>query len=247
MCERYTIRVGPGLSFVAYKLNAELFVPSDGLYSVFQFDTQPGFRGFLSRSKIATVENEDLKAELGMKGNVRFLSGDSVKQLIKLRLASANLETALADYKNAVAGVAVDLVPLVAQGAPPPVLALPPIPVQADATALVIPRLTLPHGDSWWESDDFLVGKKFAFPEFDHGADLKDDFEAFRAYWSAKDSAGREGDALASATLEKRVSRIRLYLGFLDVVKAVQDPKILRLSACLDHQAVAKYVEVSCW
>jgi hypothetical protein len=116
MTELYTIRVGPALSFIAYKLNGDLFVPSDGLYSVFQFDTQPGFRGFLSRSKIATVESEDLKAELGMKGNVRFLPGDSVKQLIKLRLVSTRLETSVADYNNAVAGIAVDLAPPVAPG-----------------------------------------------------------------------------------------------------------------------------------
>ena len=42
-----------------------------------------------------------------------------------------------------------------------------------------------------------------------------------------------------------KLSRALLYLGFLSLVRAVEEPKDLTLSACLNHHAVAAYCEWS--
>jgi hypothetical protein len=42
-----------------------------------------------------------------------------------------------------------------------------------------------------------------------------------------------------------KLSRALLYLGFLSLVRAVEEPKDLALSACLNHHAVAAYCEWS--
>ena len=63
-----------------------LFLHTHGLFAAFAFETANGFSSFLSRSKIATVENGDLKTFLEAKGQSRFLDGDGIAELLDARL-----------------------------------------------------------------------------------------------------------------------------------------------------------------
>lgn len=126
-----------------------------------------------------------------------------------------------------------------------PIEPSPAVPVRSDDRALIVPNLMLPRGDQWWDDSKYVIGKKFALPPYDQSAALKADLECYRMFWSLQDSPGRDGEALSSVTLSKRVSRVLLFLGFLDLIKAVEDPKSLTLSACLSHAAVEKYCEWS--
>ncbi len=49
--------------------------------------------------------------------------------------------------------------------------------------------------------------------------------------------------ALSLATFNKRESRVLLYLGFLRLIKAINEPKRLTLNACLNHRAVYAFID----
>ncbi len=211
---------------------------------------------------MATVENDHLRAFLRVKGAARFINGTGIRALLTDRLCDEDLANAMADYEKALSGIGAgavdrnslgsDISPVPAvrprhqvAAAPPAIDRPPPISVRADELALVVPKLRLPREESWWDNKDYVMGKKFALPEYDQSAALKTEIASYRTFWTQLESTGREGEALSGATLEKRVSRLLLYLGFLDLIKAVDDAKTLTVSACLSHQAVEKYCEWS--
>ena len=132
-----------------------------------------------------------------------------------------------------------------------------PIPLRVENDVIAVPRLNVPRGDSWWDNEDWRIGKKFALPEFDHGRQLRMELEELRTFWAERDSVVRAGEAWSNATLEKRVrepfvvctrltsiclklSRALLYLGFLALVRAIKEPKDLTLSACLNRRSVLR-------
>jgi hypothetical protein len=159
-------------------LLAVCFCTRNGLFAAFAFETANGFFSFLSRCKIATIENGDLKTFLEAKGQSLFLDGDGIAELLDARLTGEVLATAMSDLDRAHSGVveAVDDrdhaklarneagdpgLPVMAQHAP--------IPLRVENDVIAVPRLNVPRGDSWWDNEDWRIGKKFALPEFDHG------------------------------------------------------------------------------
>ena len=76
---------------------------------------------------------------------------------------------------------------------------------------IAVPRLNVPRGDSWWDNEDWRIGKKFALPEFDRGRQLRVELEQFRTFWAERDSIVRAGEAWSNATLEKRVRKRFLF------------------------------------
>ena len=228
----FVVRVGENRVSVYRDEDGGLFVHTYGLSTAFGFATANGFTSFLSRTKIATVENSDLKNHLRAKGAVRFLDENGIAELLDARLDGEDLAIANADLERAREGTADREIaqeysadfcgpsasierdhykddeddkddendtPL------PPILRRAPIPVRADDHLIVVPRFDLPRGEDWWSDDRYMIGKKFALPEYDHGRTLRSELEQFRTFWAEEDSPSRTGDVWANATLEKRV------------------------------------------
>ena len=215
MFRRFVLRVGEERVVVFRDAAGKLFLHTHGLFAAFAFETANGFSSFLSRSKIATVENGDLKTFLEAKGQSRFLDGDGIAELLDARLSGEVFATAKSDLDRAHSGLmeagdgnhanlgrndAGDLgLPAVAQCAP--------IPLRVENDVIAVPRLNVPRGDSWWDNEDWRIGKKVALPEFDHGRQLRMELEQFRTFWAERDSIVRAGEAWSNATLEKRVRK----------------------------------------
>lgn len=79
--------------------------------------------------------------------------------------------------------------------------------------------------------------------EFDQSDELKAEVKAFKSFWTDEDAEGRRSEKLSAGTIDKRESRVLLYLGFLRLLRATDDPKDLTLSAFLNHKAVSAYIE----
>ena len=220
MFRRYVLRVGEEDVVVFKDAAGKLFLHTHGLFAAFAFAPANGFFSFLSRSKIATVENVDLKSFLEAKGQARFLDGDGIAELLDARLSGEVLATAKSDLDRAHSGLieagdgnhaakpgrndAGDpALPVMAQHAP--------IPLRVENDVIAVPRLNVPRGDSWWDNEDWRIGKKFALPEFDHGRQLRVELEQFRTFWAERDSIVRAGEAWSNATLEKRVRKPLLF------------------------------------
>ncbi len=214
--ETFTVRVGGAASFSVHNFGGELFAETSDAHNAFGFSTMSGFRGELSRQLITCVEKDELKQALLRTGLVRFIDGAGLSKLINARLEGANRVTALKDLAHARRGGA-EAPPQLPPNAPVPAVV-----VAADRLP-AIPRLELPRGDGWWNDDKFIVGKKvcvstchtevltrsskFALADFDQGDVLKGQITGFRLFWTAKDSPRRDGDALAPATFDKKLSR----------------------------------------
>ena len=82
MFRRFVLRVGEERVVLFRDAAGSLFLHTHGLFAAFAFETANGFSSFLSRSKIATVENSDLKTFLETKGQSRFLDGDGIAELL---------------------------------------------------------------------------------------------------------------------------------------------------------------------
>ena len=106
-------------------------------------------------------------------------------------------------------------------------------------------HLRIPREPEWYLDDQYVVGKKYSLEPFDFGDVLKKELHDYRTYWTDSEFLpNRKGEALSSATVEKREQRVLLYLGFLgNVIKAVDDPKSLTLCAVLNHHAVTAYID----
>jgi hypothetical protein len=93
-----TIVTGQGLSFRLHMTEGE------GHFSLIQDVAEAlgmsidGFRGYLSRHAVSTVQNNRLKQLLGLSGKVRFLTLSALEQVLRDRLSSNHqvLEAALA-------------------------------------------------------------------------------------------------------------------------------------------------------
>ncbi len=82
MFRRFVLRVGEERVVLFRDAAGSLFVHTHGLFVAFAFETANGFSSFLSRSKIVTVENSDLKTFLEAKEESRFLDGDGTAELL---------------------------------------------------------------------------------------------------------------------------------------------------------------------
>ncbi len=320
------VMLGDKQSFKVVWSGDECFALVLGLSASFGMSAS-GFRGHLSKIKVATVKNEDLKRSMGLTGKMRFLNRDGMSSLLDNRvkdeaiLASAKqmlvsppltvaapervetkpvvpqaafgapnvvngvggadgaretrpfpllpgrplpplpglilrtqLETEVEKSNSTSAASAASAASDVSAAIPPP---LPPRPAPVDhqvdeeaiplgpvgASVLVMQHLTLPNGDAWYHDDDYSVGKSYALPPFDRGDLLIDQLRLFREFWTAERMLSRHADPLSMVTLDKRESRVLLYLGFLRIIKAIEDPKRLTLNACLNHHAVHAFID----
>ncbi len=309
------IALGSGHSLKVFWSANECFAPALGLSVPFDM-TASGFRGYLSKVKIATVKNEDWKRLLRLTGKVRFLNRNGLLALLADRvkdgeiLASAKqlllesppvttvaakpeqrhssvdgdtglnaLETAgsltllmqptasdsVMPLKAPLGPSTVQSVPLTDSLPPLPTLialagipaapvapnALPlpprPIPVSrqvgAEARPPVAQQLTLPAGEDWYLGDDYSFGKSYVLPPFDRGDVLLEQLRLFREHWTAERMPSRASAPLSPVTFDKRESRVLLYLGFLRLIKAMDEPKRLTLNACLNHRAVHAFID----
>lgn len=240
------------------------FVQVTGLCTSFNFSAD-GFRGYLSKLKVITVKNEELKKALGLAGKVRFLNKngltavleDRVKDKAVLSAAKVALMSRPApmqeehqDHPSASTEKSLEIAD--EPPSPPPLITHPrPVPVANDTNAAEVPKalgpmaqeLTLPLGDDWYNSDDYSVGKSYVLPPFDRGAVLLEQLRLFREFWTAERMPARRSEPLSLVTFDKRESRVLLYLGFLRLIKAVDEPKRLTLNACLNHRAVHAFVD----
>jgi hypothetical protein len=191
MFRRFVLHVGEERVVLFRDAAGSLFLHTHGLFVAFAFETAHGFSSFVSRSKIATVENSDWKTFLEAKGQSRFLDSDGIAELLDARLSGEALATAKSDLDLAHSGLieagdpnhaakrgrddAGDPgLPVMAQHAP--------IPLRVENDVIAVPRLNVPRGDSWWDNEDWRIGKKFALPEFDHGRQLRVELEQFRTF-----------------------------------------------------------------
>ncbi len=132
---------------------------------------------------------------------------------------------------------------------PPPEVPPPPRPINRPAAANpvegvpVVQQLVVPLGDAWYHSDDYAVGKSYTLPHFDRGDALVEQLRQFRVFWTREEMPARQSDALSLATLDKREKRVLLYLGFLRIIRAVDEPRALTLNACINHRAVQAFIE----
>ena len=253
---------GRSLRVVFWGDDNECFAQLPGLCVSFNLSAD-GFRGYLSKLKVTTVKNEELKKALGLSGKVRFLDRlgltsvfeDRIKDSTVLAAAKANLFCCRADDAVDAALDGGDIhgdVPITEKSIEvPPVITHPrPVPVEVvearqvvGAVAPVAQELTLPVGDAWYNSEDYSVGKSYVLPPFDRGAALLEQLRLFRDFWTAERMPARRSEALSLVTFDKRESRVLLYLGFLRLIKAVDEPKQLTLNACLNHRAVYAFAE----
>jgi hypothetical protein len=248
---------GRSLRVVFWVDGHECFAQLPGLCVSFNLSAD-GFRGYLSKLKVATVKNEELKKALGLSGKVRFLDRlgltsvfeDRIKDAAVLANAKANLVFFRGDAIDA--AIEEDIhgdVPSTEKSIEvPPVITHPrPVPVEArevvEAVAPVTQELTLPVGDAWYNSEDYSVGKSYVLPPFDRGAALLEQLRLFRDFWTAERMPARRSEALSLVTFDKRESRVLLYLGFLRLIKAIDEPKRLTLNACLNHRAVHAFID----
>lgn len=253
---------GRSLRVVFWGDNDECFAQLPGLCVSFNLSAD-GFRGYLSKLKVGTVKNEELKKALGLSGKVRFLDRLGLTSVFEDRIKDAAV---LADAKASLVffrgGDAIDMaidggeqqdiqgdVPSTEKSIEvPPVITHPrPVPVEArevvGAVAPVVQELTLPVGDAWYNSEDYSVGKSYVLPPFDRGAALLEQLRLFRDFWMAERMPARRSEALSLVTFDKRESRVLLYLGFLRLIKAIDEPKRLTLNACLNHRAVHAFID----
>jgi hypothetical protein len=271
------VPLGNGRSLTLVWSGGECFAQVPGLS--FSFDlSSNGFRGYLSKMKVATVKNEELKRALGLSGKVRFLDRDGLSSVLDDRIKDESILAAakLMLIAPPVAAIAPRVVPV----APPAVAALPPradvieeesviqeasnTDENIEAPIIVHPRpvpiareqerdaavklpitqeLTLPTGDAWYDSDEYCVGKSYILPSFDRGEPLLHQLRDLREFWTAERMPSRRSEALSLVTFDKRESRVLLYLGFLRLIKALDEPKRLTLNACLNHRAVYAFAE----
>jgi hypothetical protein len=251
---------GRSLRVVFWGDDNECFAQLPGLCVSFNLSAD-GFRGYLSKLKVTTVKNEELKKALGLSGKVRFLDRlgltsvfeDRIKDAAVLANAKANLVFFRGDVIDA--AIEEDIhgdVPSTEKSIEvPPVITHPrPVPVEVvearevvGAVAPIAQELTLPLGDDWYNSDDYSVGKSYVLPPFDRGAALLEQLRLFRDFWTAERMPARRSEALSLVTFDKRESRVLLYLGFLRLIKAVDEPKRLTLNACLNHRAVHAFID----
>jgi hypothetical protein len=237
----------------------ECFVQVPGLCASFNLSAD-GFRGYLSKLKVATVKNEELKKSLGLAGKVRFLSRDGltavlddrVKDKVVLAAAKAALmsrpkEGGLEEEHREIVPSANSEKSLEVDDEPPVISHPRPVPVEplsaVKAIGPVAQELTLPVGDDWYNSDDYSVGKSYVLPPFDRGAVLLEQLRLFREFWTAERMPARRSEPLSLVTFDKRESRVLLYLGFLRLIKALDEPKRLTLNACLNHRAVHAFTD----
>lgn len=255
---------GRSLRVVFWGDDDECFAQLPGLCVSFNLSAD-GFRGYLSKLKVVTVKNEELKKALGLSGKVRFLNRDGLTAVLEDRIKDA---TVLAAAKAGLvfSGDAIDVaidgreqqdihgdVPSTEKSIEvPPVITHPrPVPVEVvearqvvgPAVAPIVQELTLPVGDAWYNSEDYSVGKSYVLPPFDRGAALLEQLRLFRDFWTAERMPARRSEALSLVTFDKRESRVLLYLGFLRLIKATDEPKRLTLNACLNHRAVHAFID----
>ena len=104
--------------------------------------------------------------------------------------------------------------------------------------------LVLPSsGSAWYLEDEMQIGKSYVLPEFDRGDALKEQLHQYHVFWLHEEMRGRKVGNLSEVTVEKRESRALLYLGFLRLLNAVDEPKMLTLNACLNCKAIQCFVE----
>jgi hypothetical protein len=265
----FSVRTLNDQELIVYVFSGQAYAQTLGLAGAFSFASDSGMRGCLSKLSIATVENNELKSALGLSGKIRWIDTAGIKKLLSSRLesdklllqAEADLNSALNGEgrlvttvdpddvpgsspvvpDSASSGSDVDAVAADMDESPRPVIVHPkPRPVLFAAQHLRIPR-----EPEWYLDDQYVVGKKYSLEPFDYGDVLKKELKDYRTYWTDSDFVpNRKGEALRPATMEKRVQRVLLYLGFLgNVIKAVDDPKSLTLCAVLNHHAVAAYID----
>ncbi len=275
--EQRSVEIGPfsvrtlnDQELIVYVFSGQAYAQTLGLADAFSFASDSGMRGLLSKLSIATVENNELKSELGLSGKIRWIDTAGIKKLLSSRLGSdklllqaeADLNSALNGEGRPVTTVNADSVPVTSpvvpdaasvgshveaadiDESPRPLIAHPkPRPVLFAAFAAQ--HLRIPREPEWYLDDQYVVGKKYSLEPFDHGEVLKKELKDYRTYWTDSDFLpNRKGEALRPATMEKREQRVLLYLGFLgNVIKAVDDPKSLTLCAVLNHNAVTAYID----
>jgi hypothetical protein len=263
----FSVRTLNDRELIVYVFSGQAYAQTLGLADAFSFASDSGMRGCLSKLSIATVENNELKSELGLSGKIRWIDTAGIKKLLSSRLQSDKvLLQAEADLNGALNGEGRPVSTVDAVGSVDPV----PSPVFADAASVgsdveaahesprpvvVHPKprpvlfaaqhLRIPREPEWYLDDRYVVGKKYSLEPFDFGEVLKKELKDYRTYWTDSDFLpNRKGDALRPATMEKREQRVLLYLGFLGIViKAVDDPKSLTLCAVLNHHAVTAYID----
>lgn len=255
---------GRSLRVVFWGDDNECFAQLPGLCVSFNLSAD-GFRGYLSKLKVATVKNEELKKALGLSGKVRFLDRLGLTSVFEDRIKDAavlaNAKANLVFFSDDAVGVAIDGgeqqdihgdVPSTEKSIElPPVITHPrPVPVEVvearqvvGAVAPIAQELTLPLGDAWYTSEDYSVGKSYVLPPFDRGNALLEQLRLFRDFWTAERVPVRRSEALSLVTFDKRESRVLLYLGFLRLIKAIDEPKRLTLNACLNHRAVHAFID----
>jgi hypothetical protein len=187
----------------------ECFAQLPGLCVSFNLSAD-GFRGYLSKLKVTTVKNEDLKKALGLSGKVRFLGRLGLTSVFEDRIKDAAvLANAKANLVFFRGGDAIDVaidggeqqdihgdVPSTEKSIEvPPVITHPrPAPVEVvearqvvGAVAPIAQELTLPLGDDWYNSDDYSVGKSYVLPPFDRGAALLEQLGFFGTFGRLKE------------------------------------------------------------
>ena len=91
-----------------------------------------------------------------------------------------------------------------------------------------------------WLDDRFKVAKKYGLIEVSPG--LTAELDRYKKFWLDNRVPARESEPLSADTVNKRVSRILLYFGFLDLIKAAR-PTDLALWVCLNTEAVQMFID----
>lgn len=103
------------------------------------------------------------------------------------------------------------------------------------------PKITLPTQPDWLD-DCYRVGKKYALAPHEMTKALEGELECYKKYWSDPHVPSRASEALSSDTVEKRVSRILLFYGWLKLIRAVNSEN-LSLGVCLNVEAIEMFLD----
>ena len=87
----FSVRTFNDLEMTVYVWHGEAFARTSELSQAFSYASGSGMRGLLSKLSIVTVENEELKTELGLTGKVRWIDTAAIKKLLANRLESDKL------------------------------------------------------------------------------------------------------------------------------------------------------------
>jgi hypothetical protein len=193
---------------------------------------------------------------LKLSGLVHFICGHNLKLLLESRLGGGDLQIALEDLERAQSGandspvgaeaVVANVsahqqpesphVPVVPQVAPPPQ----PAPPSVD-NSFVPCHVCLPVQPDWLD-DAYMMGKKYGLADHEISAQLKAELEHYRRYWLDDRVKGREGEALSPDTVERRIGRAILFLGFVRLIGGIEI-KEMCLSACCNTDAVQAFLD----